>query len=141
MADRYTPELETICVAAALPFPLCHMLIGCRQMLNHTVRNRAQEENVALILDRTALSDPDGGRMRSLMLNRTIRIRPNQKLGMACPVTERNKATRSMMLLGRTAAATPNGTAVKSANEIPHKPSNIVTDRRSATNCDTGNLK
>ena len=56
-------------------------------------------------------------------------------------MTDKNSAVRSISEFGRIAAATPSGTAVSSAKEMPQTPSVIVTDSRSAMRSATGSLK
>ena len=87
------------------------------------------------------VSVPEGGSQPSWMAKTTIRMRPNQKLGIAWPATEMNRATRSMIELGRIAATTPKGTAVSSAKVIPQTPSVMVTLNRSAMSEATGRRK
>ncbi len=58
-----------------------------------------------------SVSEPEIGSQRNVTPNTTIRIRPNQKLGMAWPNTASASAPRSTMLLARTAATIPSGTA------------------------------
>ena len=52
-------------------------------------------------------SEPEIGSQCKVTPNTTMRIRPNQKLGMAWPNTASASAPRSMALLARTAATTP----------------------------------
>ena len=58
------------------------------------------------------------GNTRSDTDKKTISINANQKLGSACPITDRKSAIRSITLFGRIAAATPSGTDNTIANVI-----------------------
>ena len=84
------------------------------------------------------MSEPDVGKILSFTLNEKIKIRANQKLGKAWPITERNKAILSIMLLGLIAAATPSGTAKIIAKLIAKTPNVIVVGNHSTINSVTG---
>jgi hypothetical protein len=71
------------------------------------------------------------GSQRNITPKKMIMIRPNQKDGMACPSTERDRAIRSIQVLGRMAARTPRGMARMTANIKEQTPRVMVTPMRS----------
>ena len=81
------------------------------------------------------------GNKRNVTDKKTISINANQKLGSACPITDRKSAIRSIRLFGRIAAATPSGTDNTIANVIADTPKVIVVESRSAINALTSVLK
>jgi hypothetical protein len=86
-------------------------------------------------------SVPEGGSRGSQTLSKTMSISPSQKLGMACPMTERKRAVRSIQLLGRMAAITPSGMEKTRAKTMAEKPRIKVAGRRAAMIWLTGTRK
>ena len=87
------------------------------------------------------VSEPDvGNNLRETDRN-MINISANQKLGSACPITDRKRAIRSIKLFGLIAAATPSGTDSKIANVMAQTPKVIVVGKRSPIRALTSVLK
>ena len=72
------------------------------------------------------------------MPSHSMRVRANQKLGIACPMTAMVSAVRSIRLFGRIAASTPSGIDIASANTRAQSPSSMVVGSRSKITWATG---
>ena len=84
------------------------------------------------------LSEPVMGSSRQVTPSHRIRVRANQKVGMAWPTTASVRAKRSAKLLGRTAASTPSGMASTSAKAMAQAPRIMVTGSRAKITSATG---
>ncbi len=67
-----------------------------------------------------------------------MRIRPNQKEGMAWPITEIDNAILSIQVLGLMAASIPKGIDSSMAKDRAQTPKVMVTPIRSFIICATG---
>jgi hypothetical protein len=72
------------------------------------------------------LSEPVMGSSRKYTPSHRISVSANQKAGMAWPTTAMVSASRSMRLLGRTAASTPSGIESASAKSMAAAPRIMV---------------
>src|SRR5688572_6114794 len=81
---------------------------------------------------------PDTGSIGNVTAKSTISTRPSQKLGNACAATAADSASRSTAVLGRSAAATPSGTAIKMVISSALNASLMVTGAWPAIRSATG---
>ena len=74
---------------------------------------------------------------RRISPNKTISIKPIQKVGIACPATAIDMDIRSTHESGFKAAITPKGIPISSETTSPENASRSVVGKRIATNSPT----